>query len=61
MGDARGSESRREKEIRPGLWNEGKRPRRGTEGNGQYEVTGKTYFGGLTDVDDFRDTAALPQ
>jgi hypothetical protein len=47
------------KEIRLGLWYEGKRPRRGTEGNGQYEVTGKTYFGGLMKADEFWETAAM--
>jgi hypothetical protein len=47
------------KEIRLGLWYEGKRPRRGTEGNGRFEVTGKTYFGGLMKVDEFWETAAM--
>jgi Uncharacterised protein family (UPF0236) len=47
------------KEIRLGLWYEGKRPRRGTEGNGQFEVTGKTYFGGLMKAEEFWETAAM--
>lgn len=47
------------KEVRLGLWFEGKCPRRGTEGNGQFEVTGKTYFGGLMETDDFWETAAM--
>jgi hypothetical protein len=46
------------KEVRLGLFYEGKRPRHGTIGNGKYEVTGKTYFGGLMDVDDFIEIAA---
>lgn len=47
------------KEVRLGLIYEGKRPRRGTEGNGKYEVTGKTYFGGLIEVDYFWELAAM--
>lgn len=47
------------KEVYLGLYYEGKRPRRGTTGNGQYEVIGKTYFGGLMGVDEFWDTAAM--
>jgi len=47
------------KEVRLGLWYEGKRPRRGTEGNGKFEVTGKTYFGGMMDVEEFWETAAM--
>jgi hypothetical protein len=47
------------KEVYLGLWYEGKRPRRGTFGNGQWEVTGKTYFGGFGDVEEFWDLAAV--
>jgi hypothetical protein len=47
------------KEIYLGLYYEGKRPRRGTVGNGNFEVTGKTYFGGKTSVDEFWETAAM--
>jgi len=47
------------KEVRLGLWYEGKRPRRGTEGNGKFEVTGKTYFGGMMGVEEFWETAAM--
>ncbi|GEM_PF-1184874 len=47
------------KEVRLGLWYEGKHPRRGTEGNGEFEVTGKTYFGGKMSVEEFWETAAM--
>lgn len=47
------------KEIYLGLYYEGKRPRRGTVGNGKYEVTGKTYIGGMMSVQEFWDTVAM--
>jgi len=47
------------KEVRLGLWYEGKRPRRGAEGNGEFEVTGKTYFGGMMDIEELWETAAI--
>jgi len=47
------------KEMYPGLYYEGKCPRRGTMGNGNYEVTGKTYLGGMMSVEEFWDTVAM--
>lgn len=47
------------KEVRLGLWYEGKQPRRGTVGNGEWEVTGKTYFGGFMEADEFWELAAV--
>ncbi len=47
------------KEVRLGLWYEGKRPRRGTVGNDEWEVTGKTYFGGFMGVDEFWELATV--
>lgn len=47
------------KEIYLGLYYEGKEPRRGTVGNGTFEVTGKTYLGGMMSVEEFWETAAM--
>jgi hypothetical protein len=55
----KGQKMSKKQEARLGLWYEGKAPRRGTEGNEQFEVTGKTYFGGLMEVDAFWEIAAV--
>ena len=59
QSDGEKQKSVSKKEVYLGLWYEGKRPRRGTCGNGQWEVTGKTYFGGFGDVEEFWDLAAV--